>query len=220
MLIAGRAPLRRLPGVQKAAAGIHPDIITVAPAEGKREITVDAVRALRADAYIRPNEAARKVYVVSDAAAMNASAQNALLKVLEEGPAYAAFLLLCENPGAVLPTIRSRCEGLALTPPGTAEDEDPGDDARELAGLLLSGTESALMERCISLEKLTRDELSDLLERTRAQLHRTLTGDLSRGRDILPLIALLGELRQQCDFNVGGGHLLGQLCARRFAPAR
>ena len=55
---------------------------------------------------------------------MNASAQNAMLKLLEEGPAYAAFLLLAENGGGVLQTVRSRCEELSLTPvpPGEAEE--------------------------------------------------------------------------------------------------
>ena len=47
---------------------------------------------------------------------MNQSAQNAMLKLLEEGPAYAAFLLLAENGGALLETIRSRCESLNLMP--------------------------------------------------------------------------------------------------------
>ena len=93
------------------------------PAEGK-PITVDQVRQLRADAYIRPNEGERKVYLLEGADRMNASAQNAMLKLLEEGPAYAAFLLLAENGGGVLQTVRSRCEELSLTPvpPGEAEE--------------------------------------------------------------------------------------------------
>lgn len=100
---------------KKAAGGIHPDIVTVAGPEGK-PISVDQVRALRTDAHIRPNEAQRKVYLLEQADRMNQSAQNAMLKLLEEGPAYAAFLLLAENGGALLETIRSRCESLNLMP--------------------------------------------------------------------------------------------------------
>ena len=74
------------------------------------------IRALRADAYIRPNEAGRKVYLLERAHTMNPSAQNAMLKLLEEGPPYAAFLLLTENAAALLPTVRSRCETLTLSP--------------------------------------------------------------------------------------------------------
>ena len=55
---------------EKTAAGIHPDIIFLSPAEGKKEILVDQARALRADAYVRPNEAQRKVYAIDPADSM------------------------------------------------------------------------------------------------------------------------------------------------------
>ena len=117
------APCGRCPACKKALKGIHPDVIRVAGEDGK-DLTVAQLRAMRSDAYIRPNEAGRKVYVVENAQAMNPSAQNAILKLLEEGPAYCAFLLLTDNPAAVLPTIRSRCEGVSLTPVSPREAED------------------------------------------------------------------------------------------------
>ena len=101
---------------RKAAEHIHPDVITITGAAEGKPITVDQVRSLRADAHIRPNEAARKVYILEEADRMNDSAQNAMLKLLEEGPAYAAFLLVAENAGGLLQTVRSRCEVLELTP--------------------------------------------------------------------------------------------------------
>ena len=106
-------PCLRCSGCRKAMAGIHPDIIRVRDEE--KDITVAQIRALRSDAYIRPNEAARKVYLLEEAQSMNQSAQNAMLKLLEEGPPYAAFLLLTENAAALLPTVRSRCETLTLS---------------------------------------------------------------------------------------------------------
>lgn len=109
------------PGCKKVFGGIHPDVIQVG--EDGKDITVGQARQARSDAYIRPNEGERKVYLFHNAQNMNPSAQNALLKLLEEGPAYAAFLLLTENPGSILPTIRSRCEGLALTPVSPAQAE-------------------------------------------------------------------------------------------------
>lgn len=112
----GARPCGTCSDCKKASAGIHPDIITTGPAEQGKQITVDQVRQLRADAYIRPNEAERKVYVVEQADALNDNAQNAMLKLLEDGPAYAAFLLLTENAGSLLTTVRSRCEELSLTP--------------------------------------------------------------------------------------------------------
>ncbi len=118
----GERPCGRCPACKKATAGIHPDIAVIAGAEGKA-ISVDQIRALRADAHIRPNEAPRKVYLLERAGRMNPSAQNAMLKLLEEGPAYAVFLLFTENAGALLPTIRSRCETLSLAPLSPAECE-------------------------------------------------------------------------------------------------
>ena len=110
----GEVPCGACPDCRKAAAGIHPDVIRIG--EDGKDINVAMVRALRSDAYIRPNEAPRKVYLLPDAHTMNQSAQNALLKLLEEGPPYAAFLLLAENAGAILPTVRSRCETITLSP--------------------------------------------------------------------------------------------------------
>lgn len=98
-------PCGRCSHCRKAAGGIHPDITVIAGSGGK-PITVDQVRALRTDAYVRPNEAERKVYLLERADRMNASAQNAMLKLLEDGPAYAVFFLLAENGSALLPTVR------------------------------------------------------------------------------------------------------------------
>ena len=105
---------------RKAAAGIHPDIINVRrmtddKGRPKREIMVDQVRDMAADASILPNEAERKVYVIHEAELMNESAQNALLKIIEEPPAQVVFLLTCNNRARVLPTILSRAAVLPLS---------------------------------------------------------------------------------------------------------
>ncbi len=118
----GERPCGQCAACRKTAGGIHPDIITVAGEPGK-DLTVAQIREMRADAYIRPNEAERKVYLIENAQSMNPSAQNAMLKLLEEGPSYAVFLLLAENGTALLPTVRSRCELLALTPLSRQEAE-------------------------------------------------------------------------------------------------
>ena len=117
----GDRPCLSCPDCRKAMGGIHPDISAVGD-DGK-DITVAQVRAVRADDYVRPNQAGRKVYILENAQTMNASAQNAMLKLLEEGPPYAAFLLLAEAAGELLPTVRSRCEVLALAPVDRREGE-------------------------------------------------------------------------------------------------
>lgn len=202
----------------KAAAGNHPDIMVLSPAEGKKEITVDQARELRADAYIRPNEAARKVYVIDPADALNPAAQNVLLKVVEEGPAYAAFVLVCAQPGAVLETLRSRCEAIALPPEEEVPDPTQWEQAEKLAALLLKGDEWALAEFLVGLEnaKPKSGEVLDLFALTEQALAPALTRQPGRAA---PALARLRPFRDLRVFNVGAGHLLGALAAGDNPPA-
>lgn len=205
-------------GCRKVREGIHPDVICVSVPQGKREITVEQIRQLRAGAYIRPNEGRRKVFIIETAQAMNDNAQNALLKVLEDGPGYLSFLLLAENPQQLLPTIRSRCESIAIPP--REEEEHPAlseellQQAARLAGLLLSRDERALVECTISLEnqKLDRDTLAAFVDAVQEALRPELT---ARPRQVLPLMEHLDKIRKAAWFNVGTGHLLGFLAAAR-----
>ena len=94
---------------RKAMAGSHPDILTVRH-EKPTVLSVGEIREQLCDtADVKPYEGDRKVYIVPDADRMNPQAQNALLKTLEEPPAYTVILLLAENEETLLPTIRSRC---------------------------------------------------------------------------------------------------------------
>ena len=102
---------------RKALSGTHPDVITVDDPE-KKTIPVKLVRDACADLYIRPNEGAKKIYVFPRAQDLNAQGQNALLKCIEEPPAYGVFLLLTEHAEQLLPTIISRCVELRLAPLG------------------------------------------------------------------------------------------------------
>lgn len=92
----------------------HPDFITIDDPE-KKIVPVDLVRQARSDIYIQPNEADHKIYLFPRAHDMAEPSQNALLKILEEPPAYGVFILLTNNPRKLLPTVRSRCTELALT---------------------------------------------------------------------------------------------------------
>lgn len=98
----------------KAQAGMHPDIRTVSGGEAAKSFHTQTVREMRADAYILPNEAAHKVYILEQVQNMTLSAQNALLTILEEPPQSVCFLLLCENKNRMLSTILSRVSVLDL----------------------------------------------------------------------------------------------------------
>lgn len=109
------APCCNCPQCRKVLAGTHPDFITVDDPE-KKTVPVELIREARADMYIQPNEGLRKIYLFPRAQDMGIPGQNALLKILEEPPAYGVFLLLTDNPQRLLPTVRSRCTELALSP--------------------------------------------------------------------------------------------------------
>lgn len=211
----GERPCGVCSNCRKVQGGIHPDVIRVSLQEDKRNILVDQVRRLRAEAYIRPNEADRKVFIIEDAQTMNENAQNALLKVLEDGPGYLAFLLLTENEQLLLPTIRSRCEVLSL---GSFKDEGKQADpelepiAREFARLLMDGPERDLVEFTVTLEvkKIEKNSLLPLFDLVEIALRENLP---QRPREATRLIEHLRKVRKAALFNVGTGHLLGWLAA-------
>lgn len=198
----------------KVEKDIHPDVSWVVPADGKREIVVAQARAMRTDAYIRPNEGERKVYLADPADSMNSAAQNALLKVLEDGPSYTAFLLLAEQPGRLLETIRSRCETIALPPEAPETDPELERRAEELARVLLTGSEWELARACTRLEneKWKSGDLLDLL----AAAEPVVARELTRNRRAAAVLRILKSCRDNEVYNVGAGHILGWLCAELF----
>jgi len=91
----------------------HPDVLVIPPDPPQMMIKVDQVRRVIESIYFRPAEGRERVFIFTDSAFMKEAA-NSLLKVLEEPPEFATIFLLAENPGELLPTIRSRSMVLAL----------------------------------------------------------------------------------------------------------
>jgi len=91
----------------------HPDVLIIPPDPPQMMIKVDQVRRVIETIHYRPAEARERVYIFTDSAFMKEAA-NSLLKVLEEPPGFATIFLLTENPGELLPTIRSRSMVLTL----------------------------------------------------------------------------------------------------------
>ena len=225
----GQRPCGVCPACRKVLAGIHPDVITVRDPEHKN-IAVDVVRDLRADAYIRPNEGERKVYIFPDCALLTEQDQNVLLKVVEEGPPYAAFLFCAENSAAVLQTLRSRCVEIKLHPAAPAAG-GADETAEELCRRLASGRRGAVSELAVELErrKLSREDLAALLDRCRDLWASDLLARYGRGpaeprretgarrgksltkNQIMRTIEVLEKYRRECAYNVGVGHVLGAL---------
>lgn len=106
---------------RRVLAGIHPDVTEVGGNGEARSFHVDEVRRLREEAYILPNEARRRVFLLCDVQDMSPQAQNALLKLLEEPPAHVLFILTCQQRALMLETVLSRVFPIALS--GVATDE-------------------------------------------------------------------------------------------------
>ncbi|MBE6530394.1 MAG: hypothetical protein E7680_07365 [Ruminococcaceae bacterium] len=108
-------PCMQCPSCRKILSGNSPDVIFVGREDGKATIGVDTIRETRNFSYMAPNELEDKIYIFEDAQAMTPAAQNALLLILEEPPAYLRFFLLTDGSIPLLETIRSRAPTLRLT---------------------------------------------------------------------------------------------------------
>ena len=117
-------PCRQCHACKQVMSGNHPDLIYVTH-EKPASIGVDDVRRQINDTIqVKPYSSAHKIYIVDEAEKMTVQAQNALLKTIEEPPAYAVILLLTTNAEAFLPTILSRCVQLKLKPLKDGEVKD------------------------------------------------------------------------------------------------
>jgi DNA polymerase-3 subunit delta' len=112
---------------RRIAAGIHADVQTVTVEEGEegaqKGIHVSQIREVERATALKPFEGRSRVVIIDPAEEMNASAQNAFLKTLEEPPPQVAFVLVTTDESRLLPTIHSRCRRLELRLPSLAEVE-------------------------------------------------------------------------------------------------
>jgi len=139
----------------------HPDVLVVRPA-GKN-IPVETIRALRLDAFRKPAESDRKVYIIKNADRMWDEGASTLLKVLEEPPGNTVFVLISANPEGMLPTIRSRCQQInfSLVPAGELREyliERKGVSAEkaELVVRLTGGVLGRALDWCDDPSRLSR----------------------------------------------------------------
>lgn len=150
---------------------VHPDFTLVEP-DG-RFIKTDQMRAVQSEVYARPTEGRVRMVVIDGAERMNAESGNRLLKVLEEPPAHACFVLLTTNLAGVLPTIVSRCQIVHFSPVRPEEIAailqqragiEPG--RARLVATLSGGSVSRALEMAASPEvEERRDRACDFLLR-------------------------------------------------------
>ena len=127
-----KEPCLQCHACKQMMSGNHPDVIRVTH-EKPGSIGVDDIRTQINDTiYIKPYSSSYKIYLVDEAEKMTPQAQNALLKTIEEPPAYAAIMLMTTNQELFLPTILSRCIQLKLRP---LKDTQVSDYLKETMGI-------------------------------------------------------------------------------------
>lgn len=110
----GPQPCQECRSCKQAAGRNQPDIIYVTHEKPNTLGVEDIRRQVNDDIVLKPYSSRYKIYIIDEAEKMNVQAQNALLKTIEEPPAYAVLLLLTTNADSFLPTILSRCVRLDL----------------------------------------------------------------------------------------------------------
>src|SRR5690606_23192993 len=106
---------------RRAPADHHPDLHRVFPEADKRTIGIEQIRELSQALAMKAFRGGAKAAVIEPAEAMTPAAANALLKTLEEPAEQTYLFLITHQPERLLPTIRSRCQGLAVAAPGPSE---------------------------------------------------------------------------------------------------
>lgn len=200
-----KAPCGVCESCRKVVQRIHPDVVWVEDTE-RKNYGLDIVRSLAADAYILPNEGARKVYIFPDCDRLEVRGQNTLLKVLEEGPQYASFLFLSRNPAQIIPTVRSRCCTLrVLSQEELGHAAHP--DAIALCALIEKGNPLYLSGFFADLEtgKRKREELQTILSDT-CLLLMELASSAEDPRRLYQAAQLCKETAEALRFNLSVGH--------------
>lgn len=164
------------PSCEAIDKGVHPDVMIIA-AE-RQEIKIEQTRFLKQMAYLRPMTGKKRVFIVADAAGMNAAAANSLLKVLEEPPPHSHLILVTASPFLLFPTIVSRCQTLAFSAIGREELEEIllernfGTEQARVLSLLVGGN----LERALEFDW---EEVQALKEESWALFETLASGDRS-----------------------------------------
>ena len=213
----GARPCGQCRDCRKVFRSLHPDVICVDPASGSKHpvFKVDQIRDVSADAYIMPTEAQRKVYLLRQADTMNPAAQNALLKLLEEPPRSASFILAVERAESLLPTVRSRCEIIRCNTESDALPAEAVQDAEVYLSLLARGDAVGLLRFSREHERGDTEAIQAFLTAVLRRLAAHLAGDqpLSglSGADAVSAVQRVERCLEYLRSNVSARHIFGVL---------
>lgn len=208
----------------------HPDIFTTDGKKGKSNtFSVDAIREIRDDAFIIPNESDKKIYVLKNGQNMNEQSQNAILKILEEPPSYVFFIIVTTSKSTMLETVLSRVQVFSLL-----SDEEKITDkemtiVKNMVSAIMNVNEIDLMEQTavfVKNNQLARTILSLLTEVFRDALviksgfsrefrfskeSETLSNGLT-SKSLMNLITVCDDLINSIDRNCNNNLLVVRMC--------
>jgi len=201
----------------RKVAGSHADIHYIEP-DGQF-IKIEQVRELQRDLALRPYEAPRKACIIEAAERFNPAAGNSLLKTLEEPPGNAIIILLTENAGMLLPTIRSRCQVIRFSPLSpenirlVLERHGMAPETAELLAPMAGGS----IQRALELDNEALGDRQELLlarlsglDRNRIATVFDASEELGTGRDetLETLDMLISFLRDTAHLAAGSGDIV------------
>lgn len=181
----GREPCSECKSCKKIFSGIHPDVQFFEREKDKKEFSVKIVRDyIKPEAFIKPNEADGRIFIIKDAETMNTSAQNAFLKILEEPPKGVRFILCCDNATSMLETIRSRATVYSLLSENLSDETDEHilSLAVELSELLVGANEYAFLAKSMVFSK-DKELFKKVLEKMQILFRDALA--VKNGADII-----------------------------------
>jgi len=186
-------PCHTCKSCHQVAAGTHPELRIIQPEDPEKDTTVsvEVIRTMIKDIYLKPYHGDWKVYIIPQADIMTFQAQNALLKTLEEPPDHAVMILTSSKPQALLPTVLSRCQKADFRP---VQRERIETWLQEFRGLPREQA-SALAAYAHGTPDRAVKMLDSESYRQHVQLFLTLTEVLSEGR-LSPLLEA-GEFLQR-----------------------
>ena len=162
----GRKPCGVCPQCKKALNNSHPDILNVVKEKDKKNIGIKILREMVEDSYVLPNDSDKKIYIIPHAEEIEATNQNTLLKILEEPPAHASFILLCPSHSVLIGTVLSRVTIFSLEEVSEVKEQDKEKAtalAIEVANAIAKKDEFELIKVASAFEKNT-DILAITLE--------------------------------------------------------
>lgn len=223
-------PCSVCPDCVKAQGKGHPDIFETDGIKGKsKNFTVDAVREIRDDAFVIPNESDKKIYILKNGHNMNEQAQNAILKILEEPPSYVYFIIVTESKSTMLETVLSRVQVYSLLSDEGVITEKEATAVKNLVGAILNVNELALMEQTAVFQKNNQFAKSVLILMTEVFRDALVkkngfvrdfrfpeeTNNLCKNltaKSLLNLISACDELINSIDRNCNNNLLLVRMC--------